>query len=309
MRLYALILAAFLLGAAGSFAGDEPNTPNPYVDIEIPARLLSAVDRAESINRKITKYEVLADKGNRPAERQVKKYKERLNKQVEKVEDEIERATKKDDSEIKKYEKELDRLRRRFEAAGDNEDRIARLEKDIEKIEYKIDALAETGNAYRMFVEVAKGNFPQKTPFALVGLGLPSFEGQALGSEDKVSVGDLGGKPVIVVFFATAHDDSMKMLRTMEDMRGRFKDISLVAVSVDNNAEEVLDFVKEKKPDFPVIHDADGKIRQKYHVKFLPQAVLCEPDGTVKLVRIGESRSVKSVFRDEIRALLKAADE
>jgi peroxiredoxin len=134
-----------------------------------------------------------------------------------------------------------------------------------------------------------------EVPVATVVLGTPAAERSAalatLDAPDVIlptvaggqaSVGDLTGYKRLVVSFASwcgcRHD-----LPVWQDLHERWADegFSVVAVAVDQSADDVAPFVEEAGATFPVLVDADHRFVDAYGIRNVPTVVWIDEDDHI----------------------------
>jgi thiol-disulfide isomerase/thioredoxin len=141
------------------------------------------------------------------------------------------------------------------------------------------------------------------------GEAAPDFELPRLdGRADRLSLGALHGKVVLLDFWATWCPPCLQMMPILHDLHRDFgaRGVEIVGINSDGGgttAAEVQEFLRGNPAPYPVVLD-DGSANRAYKVRALPQMVLVGRDGAVRQVFIGyTSRSTLAT------ALTKALDE
>ncbi len=287
----------------------EREGPNPYVEIELPTRISSVIDRTDSLSAKIEHYDLLSMDGSKSAEKKAKKLIADRKKLAEGLDKVIATATKKENRAVDKLNKEIDKLDKQIEACGDDEEKkISDLSDKKKKKEVKVDALMDIAANYKMFTSYAKGGRPERTPYSLLKGMAPAFKGKTYDKEPQdVDFKGMQENYVIMVFFAVKHKSSLRALNEMVGVAKSSKEAELIAVCVDDDVEAAEQFVQGKKPKFPVVADPKGRVGNQFFVSFLPQILLIDPDGTVQRVQVGPSGKAKTAIRNQIKDLIKKA--
>jgi thiol-disulfide isomerase/thioredoxin len=120
-----------------------------------------------------------------------------------------------------------------------------------------------------------------------------------------LSTAELHGKVVIVNFWATWCPPCREEIPEMIDLANRYKDrLQIIGVSEDDDAtpEEVRDFAREAKINYPVVMGSTGISAEYGGVPALPTSFLVNTDGRVVQKHVGLFPS--EVYDREIRALL-----
>jgi thiol-disulfide isomerase/thioredoxin len=120
-----------------------------------------------------------------------------------------------------------------------------------------------------------------------------------------LSTAQLRGKVVIVNFWATWCPPCREEIPEMVELADRFKDrLQIIGVSEDDDAtpEEVRDFAREEKINYPIVMGGSGISREYGGVPALPTSFIVNTDGRVVVKHVGLFPA--EVYDREIRALL-----
>ena len=120
-----------------------------------------------------------------------------------------------------------------------------------------------------------------------------------------LSTAELRGKVVIVNFWATWCPPCREEIPEMIDLANRYKDrLQIIGVSEDDDAtpEEVRDFAREQKINYPIVMGSNGISHEYGGVPALPTSFIVNTDGRVVQKHVGLYPS--EVYDREIRALL-----
>ena len=120
-----------------------------------------------------------------------------------------------------------------------------------------------------------------------------------------MSTAEWRGKVVIVNFWATWCPPCREEIPEMIELANRYKDrLQIIGISEDDDAtpEEVRDFAREQKINYPIAMGSNGISREYGGVPALPTSFIVNTDGRVVVKHVGLYPS--EVYDREIRALL-----
>ncbi len=116
----------------------------------------------------------------------------------------------------------------------------------------------------------------------------PAIAPAQLTTEKPFQLADYRGQWVFVNFWATWCAPCRDEMPSMEMLNRRLNNkMKMVAVTVDQDWNEVNRFFGQVKPTFDVLWDKDKKISQQYGVFKFPESFLIHPNGTVAAKFIG----------------------
>ena len=121
-----------------------------------------------------------------------------------------------------------------------------------------------------------------------------------------VKLSDLKGKVVLVDFWATWCAPCKVSLPVYEGFRRKLADKGLVilAISVDEEVDNVRQFVARHELKLRVVHDAGAKIVQRYEPPSMPTAYLIDRSGKLRQVHEGFRSGDAETLENALRALL-----
>lgn len=141
-------------------------------------------------------------------------------------------------------------------------------------------------------------------PHALVSNPSPTDTGIALdGSEVTVPA---PGKVTLIDFWATSCEPCLAMMPELEALyrEKRAEGLVVIGIAADDNPGLVLEYLQERGVTYPNLLDTEGSLRGAYHVTDLPQTVLVDRRGRVRLVRVGGDKEDLEAAHEAVKYLL-----
>lgn len=117
--------------------------------------------------------------------------------------------------------------------------------------------------------------------------------------------------PIVVDFWATYCDPCKKALPHLEELKDEYKDIQVVAISIDNPRlkRKAIAYIKSKKFAFTTLYDSDSKIADKMQVKEIPYTFLLNEKGEIVFEFSSGKPGSIDVLKAEINKLITPAPE
>jgi thiol-disulfide isomerase/thioredoxin len=142
-----------------------------------------------------------------------------------------------------------------------------------------------------------------------VGSKAPPIEGVTLdGRKTPKTLADYKDKVVLLNVWATWCEPCRVEMPSIEKLHDEFasKGLAVVAISVDDPGAEqrILDFVKEYKLTFEVLHDPRQVTTRNYQITGYPETFIIARDGTIRRKLIGAADWSSDANRALIRELL-----
>lgn len=137
------------------------------------------------------------------------------------------------------------------------------------------------------------------------GLPAPAQVLPRVGAEGNFQLPGELQRPLLIEAFASWCSACRRTSGTLHDLRAAEKAgrLDVVAVSVDDRAEQALAAKKSWPIEVDVVHDESGSFSREYRVEVLPTYILIGTSGKVERVTAGVPGA------SDLRAWLKAADE
>lgn len=113
------------------------------------------------------------------------------------------------------------------------------------------------------------------------------------------------GKVVVLDIWATWCPPCRRSIPHLMDIHERYskKGVVVLGVALDKDKQTVVDFVKQMKMKYKVLHDPQGRtIGELYKVRSIPQIYVIDRKGVIKNVHVGFSGEDEA---DQIEAEVK----
>lgn len=136
-----------------------------------------------------------------------------------------------------------------------------------------------------------------------VGQPAPDFALDTPAST-TIRLAELRGSVVLLNFWATWCTPCRAEMPEFESAYREYRDrgFAVLAVDVEERAEEVEPFMRELGLTFPALLDLDGSVSRAYRARALPSSFLVDRDGVVRYVRVGAL--TKATLEAELKKLL-----
>lgn len=79
----------------------------------------------------------------------------------------------------------------------------------------------------------------------------------------------------------------------------------VLAINVDGNKEEAIQFLNKLKLDFPILEESSGKSQRDYELMAMPTSFLVDQKGLVRIAHVGFSPGYIELLEKEVRKLVK----
>lgn len=136
-------------------------------------------------------------------------------------------------------------------------------------------------------MSVASSAFAVESGAKAPAFSLPALQNLEAGS--TLSLSDYKGKVVYVDFWASWCGPCRQSLPILNDVRAKHasKGFEVIAVNVDENTMDAVDFLVKHPVDYPIVSDPEAKTPEAYNLKGMPTAYLIDKNGVVRHVHEG----------------------
>lgn len=114
----------------------------------------------------------------------------------------------------------------------------------------------------------------------------PDFSLKPCGGGQPVTLSQLKGKPVFILFWATWCGPCRKEIPKIKELYKRFSDKGIVFLSIAidyrQKEEDVVNFKKVYEIPYMALWDKDNEVSAKYYVRGVPTILLIDKDGIIK---------------------------
>jgi thiol-disulfide isomerase/thioredoxin len=144
------------------------------------------------------------------------------------------------------------------------------------------------------------------------GEAAPDFTLPPLRPEDgsaAVSLANFRGKVVYVDFWASWCPPCLVSIPLLNELRNEYvnagKPFEVLAVNVDSDPEDGIDFLLDEPVNYVVVSDPKGATPALYKVPGMPTSYLVDAKGQVRLVHTGFKKSDIDLIASEVTKLLE----
>jgi thiol-disulfide isomerase/thioredoxin len=130
------------------------------------------------------------------------------------------------------------------------------------------------------------------------------FSGITLNTGQQINLSDYRGKVVLVDFWASWCPPCLLSLPAYDQMRKEIGsgEFEIIAINVDENTEDGLEFIKDHPVSYPVLADPEGDIGIPYGIRTLPRSFLLDRDGQIiasyKSFKAGDEIKLKQAIKE-----------
>jgi len=125
---------------------------------------------------------------------------------------------------------------------------------------------------------------------------------------EQMSLDDMGGKVVLLDFWATWCGPCNESLPEIQRIAKKFADQPFVVISIssDKDANAWKNFIRMNHMTWPQYRDADGALSRAYGVSVIPHYFSIDTDGVLQSVKVGSGADVEGDVRKLVKKALDA---
>lgn len=129
---------------------------------------------------------------------------------------------------------------------------------------------------------------------------LTSFDGK------KMSLADLKGQVVMVNFWASWCGPCRQEMPILNDIYKTYKKAGfiLVGINLDEDKGDAEGFMKKVPVKFPVLHDPDGAVAEKYKNQAMPSSYFIDRKGNLAYLHQGYRPGEEADYKKVIKKLI-----
>ena len=135
--------------------------------------------------------------------------------------------------------------------------------------------------------------------------GLRESDGAA-----PINLADFSGKVVYVDFWASWCAPCLVSIPLLNELRNQYiargEPFEIVAVNVDQNPQDGIEFLLDEPVDYVVASDPKGQTPAAFQVRGMPTSFLLDAQGNIHLIHEGFKRSDIDMIEAQINILLEA---
>ena len=136
----------------------------------------------------------------------------------------------------------------------------------------------------------------------------PGFKLSARGGQ-TIDLAQFKGQVVMINFWATWCGPCRDEMPLLEDIYKKYKPMgfTMLGVNVEPNSKAAEEWLgKLAKPvSFPIAFDTDSKVSKLYKVAGMPNTVIVDRKGNVRVMHRGYKAGDENIYLTQIRTLLK----
>jgi thiol-disulfide isomerase/thioredoxin len=141
---------------------------------------------------------------------------------------------------------------------------------------------------------------PSASGHALLGKSLPRVHHRETLDGQPLDSAQLGGRPVLVKFFADYCAPCQRTLPAAERIHREHPEVVFLGIDEDESAETARGIVQRFGLTFPVIHDTANVLSGEFRVSAMPMTFVADASGTIRW--IGDEKQTPEDLRQAVDA-------
>ncbi len=124
---------------------------------------------------------------------------------------------------------------------------------------------------------------------------------------ENLRLQDFRGEVVMLNFWASWCGPCRQEMPLMDDIYTRYKDLgfTILAVNVDENADEAHRFLDKVPVSYPILYDPESDVSEKYEVQAMPTTVMIDRDGNARFLHHGYQPGYEDDYEKQVRQLVR----
>ncbi len=137
-----------------------------------------------------------------------------------------------------------------------------------------------------------------------LGKPAPDFTLRGLTSEEAVTLSALKGRVVLIDFWASWCVPCRQLMPRIAEIKSRFPDVEVVAISVDTDRDKALTFVRAVDAGLRAVHDTAQKVADSYRVERMPSSFIIDKEGNLRFRHDGYGPKALASVERQLQLLL-----
>lgn len=124
---------------------------------------------------------------------------------------------------------------------------------------------------------------------------------------ENLRLQDFRGEVVMLNFWASWCGPCRQEMPLMDEIYTRYKDLgfTILAVNVDENADEAHRFLDKVPVSYPILYDPESEVSEKYEVQAMPTTVMIDRDGNARFLHHGYQPGYEDDYEEQVRQLVR----
>jgi cytochrome c biogenesis protein CcmG/thiol:disulfide interchange protein DsbE len=137
-----------------------------------------------------------------------------------------------------------------------------------------------------------------------LGKPAPDFTLRGLTSEEAVTLSALKGRVVLIDFWASWCVPCRQLMPRIAEIKTRFPDVEVIAISVDTDRDKALTFVRAVDSGLRAVHDTAQKVADAYKVERMPSSFVIDKQGNLRFRHDGYGPKALASVERQLQLLL-----